>query len=151
MLNKEKRKIRNHRYYLKNKNKIKKWNREYCIKNKERDYKRIRNYHLKRNYNININELNDMVLKQNNKCKICKNELKKLHIDHNHKTNKVRGILCEKCNLALGLFQENISIILNAAEYLKQDQSSNNIIQFPNINLAVTMPPSIVSSVATNR
>jgi len=41
------------------------------------------------------------------------------HVDHNHTTGKVRGILCQQCNQAIGLFKDNIFIIEKAAEYLE--------------------------------
>jgi len=59
---------------------------------------------------------------QNNSCKICLSELnldsKDAHIDHCHTTNKVRGILCRNCNLALGLMKDNVISLENAIKYL---------------------------------
>ncbi len=72
-----------------------------------------------------MEEYDSMSEKQNHKCKIC-NELdkqnKRLCIDHCHVTKKVRGLLCHKCNRALGQFKENIAIIENAINYLKEAQ-----------------------------
>ena len=42
-----------------------------------------------------------------------------LVVDHNHKTNKVRGLLCHNCNRALGLLQDNTETLENAINYLK--------------------------------
>lgn len=55
-------------------------------------------------------------------CAICKQKPTdmKLRVDHNHKTNEVRGLLCHKCNTALGLLNENEDIIWNMLEYLKR-------------------------------
>ena len=67
-----------------------------------------------------------MILKrQKNKCTVCPTKLSKLsskeiHIDHNHKTGKVRGILCQKCNLALGLLLESVNIIKSLLNYIGQ-------------------------------
>jgi hypothetical protein len=83
---------------------------------------------------MSIDEYNEMLSKQNHKCKICKVKLKKPCVDHVHdKTKRVRGILCHNCNVALGLFKDNAIILQSATDYIKQDQeSSNNILQFPN-------------------
>lgn len=53
-------------------------------------------------------------------CAICLTplEIKKTAIDHNHKTGEVRGILCLRCNSALGGFKDSPTIILSALEYL---------------------------------
>lgn len=44
----------------------------------------------------------------------------KLALDHDHKTGAVRGLLCHNCNRALGLFQDSISNLENAIDYLKR-------------------------------
>lgn len=57
------------------------------------------------------------------KCAICNSEETrdgKLAIDHCHSTGKFRGMLCHKCNMALGLFGDDIEVMSNAIEYLKQ-------------------------------
>lgn len=67
--------------------------------------------------------------KQNEKCAICnqkeiqintKGEIKRLAIDHNHKTGKVRDLLCSNCNRALGHFKDDVEIIENAIKYLNK-------------------------------
>jgi hypothetical protein len=60
---------------------------------------------------------------QKGKCAICKKPSKdgsSLAMDHNHKTNEFRGLLCKKCNRALGLFGDNIDVLTNAVIYLKE-------------------------------
>ena len=57
-------------------------------------------------------------------CKICNSKnpgagKKYFSIDHCHKTNKIRGILCHGCNAGLGMFQDSASFLLQAVEYLK--------------------------------
>jgi hypothetical protein len=57
-------------------------------------------------------------LKQNTKnCMIC-GSIEKLVVDHNHKTNKVRGMLCNHCNRGLGHFRDNQKTLLKAIDYL---------------------------------
>ena len=61
---------------------------------------------------------------QNGKCAICDEFIelrgKQTHIDHNHQTLKVRGLLCHGCNTAIGLFKENIQTVENAIKYLSK-------------------------------
>lgn len=86
---------------------------------------------------ITAEQYNELLLKQNSLCKICnKPETKKmrkdgtespLSIDHCHSTNKVRGLLCNKCNSGLGFFKDSIELLQEAINYLKgfdDDKSS---------------------------
>lgn len=60
---------------------------------------------------------------QNEKCAICQCSITIIDsaIDHNHKTNEFRGVLCKTCNRALGLFGDSPRVILSAYEYLKKN------------------------------
>lgn len=87
-----------------------------------------RNAILKNKYNINIEIYNEMLKNQGYKCCICGGREEKksssggicnLHIDHDHKTGKVRGLLCHKCNAGIGMFRENIETMEKAIKYLK--------------------------------
>ena len=98
----------------------KKWREE----NKEQDALVMLKARLKRKYNISIEEYETLIESQNNSCKVCgthaKNNLKgKLYIDHCHTTGKVRGLLCMKCNSALGLLNDDKELIQNLLDYLK--------------------------------
>jgi predicted RNA-binding Zn-ribbon protein involved in translation (DUF1610 family) len=55
-------------------------------------------------------------------CPICGREMigRKAHIDHDHKTNKFRGVICRNCNLALGLMEDNIDYLKKMVEYLSK-------------------------------
>ena len=86
-----------------------------------------RNQDLIRNYGITYNDYKDMYAEQNGECAICKSHYtlegyksEKLHVDHCHSTGKVRGLLCHKCNTALGLLKDNTQNLLNAIDYIKQ-------------------------------
>jgi hypothetical protein len=75
--------------------------------------------HRRREYGLTEEEYNNMVLSQNNMCSICnKPSDRTLHIDHNHVTGRVRGLLCSNCNLGIGLLQEDLIILNRAIEYL---------------------------------
>ncbi len=76
-------------------------------------------------YGLTIRRYENLLKKQNNRCRIC-NEINtygpwrdKLVVDHCHKTGKVRGLLCDKCNKGLGQFNDNIELLQNAIKYLK--------------------------------
>jgi hypothetical protein len=84
-------------------------------------------YQIKKNYNLSETDFNNMIINQNNKCLICNKEFKfkddsnkHIHIDHNHKTGNVRGLLCPKCNLLLGICNDNVEILKSAIQYLKE-------------------------------
>ena len=77
-------------------------------------------------YGIDREQLNDMLLNQGGLCAICLCQLeigpkKTYHVDHNHTTGKVRGLLCPGCNLGLGAFRENPFKLRQAARYIEEN------------------------------
>jgi hypothetical protein len=62
----------------------------------------------------------EMLKKQNGVCAICSSAAIKgsLPVDHCHKTNKIRGLLCENCNRGLGLFKDEPEFLIRAANYI---------------------------------
>lgn len=78
-----------------------------------------RKYHLKKRYGITLQEFDALLSKQGFLCPIC---LKRpaVHVDHDHRTGTVRGILCEMCNGGLGQFRDNPETIESAIEYLER-------------------------------
>lgn len=73
-------------------------------------------------YGLTEKEYKDMELVQNMKCKICLlPSVNRLFVDHCHKTGKIRGLLCAKCNAGLGQFNDDISILEYAINYLKEN------------------------------
>lgn len=68
-----------------------------------------------------------MLEEQHGVCAICgkpetKPNAKYLAVDHDHKTGEVRGLLCNNCNRALGLLQDNTEVLQNAINYLKKHE-----------------------------
>ncbi len=59
-------------------------------------------------------------LMSNDNCAICGCTMTKKCIDHDHKTKKIRGVLCNNCNTALGLFKDNQKVMKDAIQYLEQ-------------------------------
>ena len=72
-------------------------------------------------YNITVNDLDELWIKQNGVCAICGMALdpEKYRIDHDHNSGKVRGILCHSCNTGIGLLQDSPETLHNAARYLE--------------------------------
>lgn len=78
---------------------------------------------LKTKYGLTKEAYSNLLEKQNYVCAICfrePEEKQKLHVDHCHKTNKIRGLLCKNCNYALGYFQDNIDSLFSAVRYLEK-------------------------------
>ena len=69
-------------------------------------------------YGITQEQFDGMVLAQNGRCAICKKAPKVFSIDHCHSNGQVRGLLCNKCNVAIGLLNDDTEVIASAARYL---------------------------------
>lgn len=75
-----------------------------------------------------ISDKDLVTLKQNTKnCMIC-GAVEKLVVDHDHKTNKVRGMLCNHCNRGLGHFRDNQQTLLKAIDYLSNPISLEQVL-----------------------
>jgi hypothetical protein len=82
--------------------------------------KRRHSYHLERTFGITVEMRNEMQYKQENCCATCGAEFKTTpHVDHDHTSGKVRGLLCGPCNRALGLIKDNPETLLRMVTYLK--------------------------------
>lgn len=97
--------------------------RRYTKRKKEYDSKKQRNAMLKSRYGISLVEYEAMLKKQNGVCVICSkdsNHKKQgcFHVDHNHKTGKVRGLLCIRCNTIIGNSKEDVDILKKAIGYI---------------------------------
>ena len=105
---------------------------KWIAQNRERhnEYKRNRyrknprahkNAVLKRCYGITLEEKEALMTAQGGQCGVCRRDLTgKICVDHDHKTGKIRGILCSTCNSGLGFFGDSIEIIQKAISYLEQ-------------------------------
>lgn len=75
-------------------------------------------------FGITLDQYNEMLAKQNHACAICgmtdqSNPKVFPHVDHCHATGKIRGILCSNCNMALGKFKDDTSLLYSAISYLQ--------------------------------
>lgn len=77
-----------------------------------------RHYHLRRRYGIGQADFEYLLAEQGGVCAICE-AANPEHVDHDHATGRVRGILCFNCNGGLGQFRDNAEYLGNAIDYLK--------------------------------
>lgn len=83
---------------------------------------------LKALYGITPEDYATMAKAQSYVCAICKGTTKsRLHVDHNHATREVRGLLCSRCNTALGLLQDSPNLCREAAAYLTRGYNMTQI------------------------
>lgn len=75
---------------------------------------------LKRRYGMTLETFASLAKQQNGVCAICGNGPNKLYVDHDHKTGKVRGLLCRNCNTGLGCFFDVSDLLEKAATYIKK-------------------------------
>lgn len=86
--------------------------------------------HQLKKFGLTKENYNKLLKEQNNKCAVCKTSIGhvsknktncRLAVDHDHRTGKIRGLLCGSCNRALGLFKDSIDNLQNAISYLKKN------------------------------
>jgi hypothetical protein len=108
------------------------WDKEHLTERrmyKEKNREKSKNQYLIKTYGITLEQYNQMLIEQNGVCAICgQKETRKskynkytLSVDHNHKTGKVRGLLCHGCNNCLGTLKDDIKIFQSAIEYLNKN------------------------------
>jgi hypothetical protein len=93
--------------------------------------KKAKQYYLKQWYGLSVEQYESMYEKQKGSCAICNVLLSltqdgpkgnRVHVDHCHRTGKVRGLLCTKCNTILGMANDNASTLAAAIIYLDRSQ-----------------------------
>ena len=84
-------------------------------------------------YGLTPESYNEMLEKQGGGCAICGSKdhggakrTTRFPVDHCHETGKTRGLLCHRCNRALGFFKDDIQTLQNAVKYLNDHSNSNN-------------------------
>jgi hypothetical protein len=97
------------------------------VKNRHKENpERTKNNDLKRLYGITLKEHQQMYEEQNGVCAVCEKpgdgKWKKLCVDHDHKTGKVRQLLCRNCNMILGQVDDSINHLGKLTAYLQKHQ-----------------------------
>lgn len=106
------------------------WLRQWCKRNPQARFKRYLRHRLKSKYHMTEEDYSLMLEQQAGKCQICKCQMhvtteidrtrngKSVTVDHDAITGKVRGLLCNNCNRAIGLLEHNPAVLQSAIEYL---------------------------------
>lgn len=84
---------------------------------------RIKDKRLQRKFGITLTQYSQMLADQGETCAICQGASSGkggFHVDHDHATGRVRGLLCYRCNVAIGLFDEDLERLRKAGEYLER-------------------------------
>jgi len=117
-INKDKELSRHKQWAKEHPEKMREYYKRY--KDKYRDKKRAadRKSKLKREYGITQEYYIYLENIQKRRCAICGTIPKRLHVDHCHETDQVRGLLCGSCNRGIGMFKDNPAIVLSAHFYL---------------------------------
>ena len=128
--NREKRLLQRRVWRARNKERLNEYQRRYLEARGGRQTRKA--YALKHAYGLSHSEYLDLLYKQDHRCAICrrpesrqrKGQLLALVVDHNHETGKVRGLLCCKCNSALGFLAEDPLRIAALGRYIEQHREA---------------------------
>jgi hypothetical protein len=101
-------------------------NRAYLKKYRDSHPDYVKENNLKK-YGITLVEYNSLSVSQGGKCAICGEHSpvgRRLSVDHDHFTGRVRGLLCHWCNRGIGLLREDENLFLRAILYLRKNKDS---------------------------
>ncbi len=95
---------------------------------------KFKNVDLRQCFGITLTQYNEMLAAQNSNCAICQTSKdsfrKALAVDHCHKTGRIRGLLCQRCNLFIGQAEDNPSILSAAIQYLIPDSAASESVHY---------------------
>lgn len=118
------------KYYLAHKERMRQQGRDWYRKNRasklavgkawrERNPERGRSNQLKRLYGLSLEAFDAILTAQSGLCKLCSCNLTKPVVEHDHKTKVVRGLVCQRCNIAIGHFENYSHMFRAIATYLE--------------------------------
>lgn len=84
---------------------------------------RYRDWRYRRAYGISLEQYNEMLEAQDGRCAVCAEppSIQRLHVDHDHRTGRVRGLLCMPCNRAIGNLKDDPERVKRLLEYLVKE------------------------------
>jgi Autographiviridae endonuclease VII len=88
--------------------------------------------HLKRKFGITLADYDRLLDEQGGVCAICgeaRPEERTLHVDHDHETGVIRGLLCFRCNNSLGDLREDVELFRRATDYLDRDDELDGLVR----------------------
>jgi Recombination endonuclease VII len=91
------------------------------------DRAKSRRKHLLKKYGLSEEMFQGLLISQRGVCAICGSGAsvgRVLLVDHDHQTGKVRGLLCWRCNSALGFFRDDTGILAGAIDYLRRSRET---------------------------
>lgn len=88
---------------------------------------------LKRYHGLTQSQFDEIRERQLGKCAICERipENDRLVVDHDHDTKVIRGLLCDRCNRALGLLEDDVSVLRSALRYLSGNGTGTGLLSIP--------------------
>ena len=97
-------------------------------KRRKENPNRYKEYDLRKYYGMGFREYKKMSIEQKHRCKICKKKekavlngkVKRLGVDHCHKTGRIRGLLCGRCNIGISMFKEDPKVLKLAIKYIEK-------------------------------
>lgn len=103
-----------------NPEKARAWSKKWSAANPEK----ILSARLRRDFGISLEDYQTMLAKQGGVCAVClkpEKTKRRLAVDHDHNTGKIRGLLCRDCNTSLGKLGDSPEILRRAAAYLENN------------------------------
>lgn len=81
-------------------------------------------HHLRKKFGLTIERYDEMLVNQGGRCAICRllstESPRRFHVDHDHVTGIVRGLLCYRCNTGIGVFRDDVVHLRSAIKYLQE-------------------------------
>ena len=118
-LHPEKSKAIKERYLKSHPDRIRKKNRAWRDRTPSKQSLYKRTARIKKKFGVTIEEFELFRQSQGDCCAIC-DTTEKIFVDHNHKTGKLRGVLCSHCNSMIGFARENIAVLEKAIAYIRE-------------------------------
>jgi hypothetical protein len=109
------------KYRANNKDKVRQANKNWKEKNPAQHKKLVRRHRLKKRYGLTEQQFDELLKNCDGKCKGCRrmfSDKLKPHVDHDHKTGRVRGLLCFSCNTILGLAKDDPYILQRLISFM---------------------------------